>query len=70
MRPNENTNKEYQEKLDTSQTTDPTEFSKVYADINEIWLPDLADVDKLAKGNKDVKYLSIAVDCLSHYPRV
>ena len=29
MRPNQNTEKEYQEVLDTRETTDPTEFSKV-----------------------------------------
>ena len=32
MRPNENTNKEYQEILDTRETIDPTELSKVKAD--------------------------------------
>ena len=32
MLPNENTNKEYQEILDTRETIDPTEFSKVKAD--------------------------------------
>ena len=37
-------------------------------DINEIWSLDLAYVDKIAKENKDVKYL--AVDCLSRYLRV
>ena len=41
---------------------------KVFAyDINEIWSLDLAYVDKLAKENKDVKYLLVAVDCLSRY---
>ena len=39
-------------------------------DINEIWSLDLAYVDKLAKKNKDVKYLLVAVDCLSRYLRV
>ena len=34
-------------------------------DINEIWSVDLADVDKLAKYNKNFKYLLVAVDCLS-----
>ena len=38
--------------------------------INEIWSLDLAYVDKLAKENKDVKYLLVAVDCLSRYLRV
>ena len=32
MRPNENTNKEYHEILDTRETIDPTELSKVKAD--------------------------------------
>ena len=39
-------------------------------DINDIWSLDLAYVDKLAKENKDVKYLFVAVDCLSRYLRV
>ena len=39
-------------------------------DINEIWSLDLAHVDKLAKYNRDVKYLLVAVDCLSRYLRV
>ena len=39
-------------------------------DINEIWSLDLAYVDKLAKENKDVKFLLVAVDCLSCYLRV
>ena len=44
---------------------------KVFAfDLNEIWSLDLAYVDKLAKENKDVKYLLDAVDCLSRYLRV
>ena len=38
--------------------------------INEIWSLDLAYVDKLAKENKDVKYLLVAVGCLSRYLRV
>ena len=39
-------------------------------DLNEIWSLDLAHVDKLAKYNRDVKYLLVAVDCLSRYLRV
>ena len=39
-------------------------------DINEIWSLDLAHVDKLAKDNRDVKYLLVAVDCRSRYLRV
>ena len=38
-------------------------------DINEIWSLDLAYVNKLAKENNDVKYLLVAVDCLSRYLR-
>ena len=38
--------------------------------INEIWSLDLAHVDKLAPYNRDVKYLLVAVDCLSRYFRV
>ena len=39
-------------------------------DVNEIWSLDLAHVDKLAKENKEAKYLLVAVDCLSRYLRV
>lgn len=39
-------------------------------DINEIWSVDLAYVDKLAKYNRNVKYLMVAVDCMSRYVRV
>ena len=39
-------------------------------DLNGIWSLDLAHVDKLAKYNRDVKYLLVAVDCLSRYLRV
>ena len=39
-------------------------------DLNEIWSLDLAYVDKLAKYNNSVKYLPVAVDCLSRYVRV
>ena len=38
--------------------------------MNEIWSLDLAYVDKLAKYNNNVKYLLVAVDCLSRYVRV
>ena len=37
----------------------------VVNDINEIWSVDLAYVDKRAKYNGGVKYLLVAVDCLS-----
>ena len=39
-------------------------------DINEIWSLDLAHVDKLAKYNRNIKYLLVAVNCLSRYLRV
>ena len=39
-------------------------------DINEIWFLDLAHVDKLAKFNRNIKYLLVAVVCLSRYLRV
>ena len=39
-------------------------------DLNEIWSVDLAFVDKLAKYNSGVKYLLVAVDCLSRYLRL
>ena len=39
-------------------------------DLNEIWSLDLAHVDKLAKYNRDVKFLLVAVDCLSRYLRI
>ena len=39
-------------------------------DINEIWSLDLAHVDKLAKYNRNIKYLLVAFDCLSRYLRV
>ena len=39
-------------------------------DINEIWSLDFAHVDKLAKYNRNIKYLLIAVDCLSRYLHV
>ena len=38
--------------------------------LNEIWSVDLAFVDKLAKYNSGLKYLLVAVDCLSRYLRV
>ena len=36
-------------------------------DINEIWSLDLAYVVEFAKYNRDVRYLLVAVDCLSRY---
>ena len=38
--------------------------------IDEIWSLDLAHVDKLSKQNAGIKYLLIAVDCLSRYLRI
>ena len=42
----------------------------IVKDINEIWSLDLAHVDKLADYNRNAKYLSVAIDCLSRYLRV
>ena len=42
----------------------------IVKDINEIWSLVSAHVDKFAKYNRDVKYLLVAVDCLSQYLRV
>ena len=47
-----------------------TRLKVIVKDINEIWSLGLAHVDKLAKYNRDVKYLLVAVDCLSRYLRV
>ena len=45
-------------------------FKVVSYTINGIWLLDLAHVDKLAQYNLDIKYLLVAVDCLSRDLRV
>ena len=45
-------------------------FKEIVNDLNEIWSVDLAFFDKLAKYNSGVKYLLVAVDCLSRYLRV
>ena len=37
---------------------------------DEIWSIDLAYVDKLADYNKNIKYLMVAVDCMSRFLRV
>ena len=42
----------------------------IVKDNNEIWSLDLAHVDKLAKYNRDIRYLLVAVDGLSRYLRV
>ena len=39
-------------------------------DINENWSLDLAHGDKLSKHDRNVKYLLVAVDCVSRYLRV
>ena len=39
-------------------------------DIDKIWSLDLAFGDKLAQYNHDVKYLLVAVECMSRYLRV
>ena len=36
-------------------------------DIDEIWSIDLAYADKLADYNKNIKYLMVAVDCMSRF---
>lgn len=38
--------------------------------INEIWCADLAQMDKLAKDNGDVKYLLVTIDIFSRFVRV
>ena len=45
-------------------------FKVVSYTINGIWSLDLAHVDKLAQYNLDIKYILVAVDCLSRYLRV
>ena len=42
----------------------------IVKDINRVWSLDLTHVDKLADYNRNVKYLLVAVDCLSRYLRV
>ena len=42
----------------------------IVKDIDEIWSVDLAYVDKLAKYNRKVKFLLVAVDSPSRYLRV
>ena len=45
-------------------------FKMIVKDINKIWSLDLAYVVNLAKYNRDVKYLLVAVYCLSRYLRL
>ena len=39
-------------------------------EINETWSPDLPYVDKLAKYNRGLRHLLVAINCLSCYLRV
>ena len=64
MRPNENTNIEYQEILDTRETTDPTELSKVHADkilqnLNMLAPPIFIRTEKIVNLIKDSKNVVI-----------
>ena len=45
-------------------------LKKIVKFISDIWSLDLSYVDNLAKYKRYVKYLLIAVDCLSRYLRV
>ena len=62
MRPNEDTNKEYQEILGTRETTDPTELTEVHADkcfqnLNMLVPPKFIRTEKifnLIKKSEDV----------------
>ena len=47
-----------------------TRLKVIVCNIDKIWSLDLAFVDKLAQYNHDVKYLLVAVDCMSRYLRV
>ena len=38
-------------------------------DIDETWSVELAYNDKIARYNKDIKYLLVAVDCMSRFLR-
>ena len=64
MRPNENTNKEYQEILDTRERTDPTELSKVHAEkilrnLNMLAPPKIIRTENIFNLNKDSKKVVI-----------
>ena len=67
MRPNENTNKEYQEILDTEETTDPTELSKVHADkilqnLNMLAPPKFISTEKIVNLIKESKNVVIGAN--------
>ena len=60
MRPNENTNKEYQEILDTRETIDPTELSKGKADkilqnLNDLAPANFTKTEKIVSLIKESK---------------
>ena len=57
MRPNENTNKEYQGILDTRETIDPTELSKVKADkiLQNLNVLPPAKFNRMEKINRLIK---------------
>ena len=42
----------------------------IVIDINNFWSLDLSSVDKLAKYNRNVQYLLVAVNFISRYLRV
>ena len=64
MRPNENTDKENQKILDTRETTDSTELSKVHADkilqnLNMLVPPKLTRTEKMVNLIKESKNVVI-----------
>ena len=64
MRPNENTDKENQEILDTRETTDPTELSKVHADkilqnLNMLARAKYTRTEKIVNLIKELKKVDI-----------
>ena len=64
MRPNENTDKENQEVLDTRDTTDPTELSKVHAvkilqNLNMLAAPKFIRTEKIVNLIKESKNVVI-----------
>ena len=64
MRPNENTDKENQEVLDTRDTTDPTELSKLHAvkilqNLNMLAAPKFIRTEKIVNLIKESKNVVI-----------
>ena len=47
-----------------------TRLKKIVYCVDEIWSIDLAYVDKVSQNIKDMRYIFVAVDCMSHYLRV